>query len=268
MSKDEKITILGHLRELRNRLLKSVIAIIIGIAISFYFFDFLLELLKAPAGDIDLIFIEMTEGLGAYMRISLIGGIILAMPVLMYQMLMFFMPALTRKERKRVFLILPWVTLMFAGGIYFGYEYLLPNAVKFLIGLSAEVAEPQIRISNYITFITRILLAIGLSFEMPVVTTFLAKMGVISHKWLAARRRLWIIAAFILGAIITPTWDPINQSIVAGTLVVLFELSIWLAWLVERGKRKAKTAELNPEEEADLSPEEGADLNDENDKKD
>jgi len=253
MSNDEKLTVLGHLKEMRGRLLKSVIAIIVGIAVTFFFFDYVLEILKVPAGDIELVFIEMTEGLGAYMRVSLIGGIILAMPVLMYQLLMFVMPALTGKERKRVFFILPWITLMFATGVWFGYTYLLPPAVKFLLGFSAEIAEPQIRISNYIAFITRILLAIGLCFEMPVVTTFLARMGVISYRWLASRRRLWIIVAFILGAVITPTWDPINQTIVAGTLIVLFELSVWLAWLVQKRKRGPQAADLSPEEEADTA---------------
>jgi len=234
MSDDQKLTVLGHLRELRQRLLKSVIAVVITTVVSFFFFNQILDFLKLPAGDIELIFIEMTEGLGTYMRVCLVSGIILAMPYLMYHFLMFIMPALTRRERKMVFLILPWITLMFAGGVYFGYNYLIPPATKFLLSFSAEIAEPQIRIGNYVTFVARLLLAIGLAFELPVVTTFLARVGIISSKWLADRRRVMIIFAFILGAIITPTIDPINQSIVAGTLIILYEISIWLAKLVQR----------------------------------
>ena len=234
MSEDKKLTLLGHLRELRQRLLKSVIAVVITTIIAFFFFEHILDFLKAPAGNIDLIFIEMTEGLGTYMKVCLVSGIVLAMPYLMYHLLMFIMPALTRQEKKMVFLILPWITLMFAGGVYFGYQYLIPPATKFLLSFGAEIAEPQIRIGNYVTFVARLLLAIGLAFELPVVTTFLARIGVISSKWLADRRRVMIIFAFILGAIITPTIDPINQSIVAGTLILLYEMSIWLAKLVQR----------------------------------
>ena len=188
----------------------------------------------------------MTEGLGTYMKVCLVSGIILAMPYLMYHFLMFIMPALTRQERKMVFLILPWITLMFVGGVYFGYQYLIPPATKFLLSFSAGIAEPQIRIGNYVTFIARLLLAIGLAFELPVVTTFLARIGVISSKWLADRRRVMIIFAFILGAIITPTIDPINQSIVAGTLIVLYEVSIWLAKIVERKKAQVVTSLPTP----------------------
>ncbi|MBL7125320.1 MAG: twin-arginine translocase subunit TatC [Dehalococcoidales bacterium] len=234
MTDDKKLTLLGHLKELRQRLLKSVIAVAITTVISFFFFEHILNFLKVPAGNIELIFIEMTEGLGTYMRVCLVSGIILAMPYLMYHFLMFVTPALTRREKKMVFLILPWIILMFVGGIYFGYQYLIPPATKFLLSFGAEIAEPQIRIGNYVTFVARLLLAIGLAFELPVVTTFLARIGVISSKWLADRRRVMIIFAFILGAIITPTIDPINQSIVAGTLILLYEMSIWLAKLVQR----------------------------------
>jgi len=236
MTDDKKLTLLEHLKELRQRLLKSVIAVAITTVISFFLFEHILNFLKVPAGDIELIFIEMTEGLGTYMRVCLVSGIIMAMPYLMYHFLMFVTPALTRREKKMVFLILPWIILMFAGGVYFGYQYLIPPATKFLLSFGAEIAEPQIRIGNYVTFVARLLLAIGLAFELPVVTTFLARIGVISSKWLADRRRVMIIFAFILGAIITPTIDPINQSIVAGTLIVLYEMSIWLAKLVQRKK--------------------------------
>lgn len=246
MDEGKKLTILEHLRELRQRLLKSVIAVAIATVISFFFFEEIFELLKVPAGDTELIFIEMTEGLGTYMRVCMVSGIIMAMPYLVYHFLMFVMPAMTRHERKTVLLILPWVTLMFVGGIYFGYQYLMPPATRFLLGFGAEVAEPQIRIGNYVAFVARLLLAIGLAFELPVVTTFLAKAGIISSKWLADRRRAMIIFAFVLGALITPTIDPINQSIVAGTLIVLYEMSIWLAKLVERRKSRAAVTESPP----------------------
>ncbi len=246
MSDEKKITVLGHLKELRKRLLYVVIAVVITSTISFFFVDQILEILKAPAGDIDLVFIEMTEGFTTYMRVCLVAGIILAMPYIMYHFLMFLMPALTYRERKIVLMVLPWVILMFAGGIYFSYRFLIPPATQFLLTFGSELATAQIRLSNYVNFITRLLFVIGIIFEMPVVTTFLARMGIISSKWLADRRKFMIIFSFVLGAFITPTPDAVNQSIVAGTLIVLYEMSIWLAKLVQKKKPPTVTSVSSP----------------------
>ena len=246
MSGDARLTVLSHLTELRQRLIKSAIAVVVATVIAFIFANQIFEILILPAGGIDLIYIEMTEMIGTYMRVSLVAGIIVAMPYLVYHFFMFVSPALSRKEKKYVYLILPWVTLMFAGGVAFGYFILVPPATKFLISFGSEIATPQIKIGNYISVVTRLLLAIGLVFEMPVVTTFLARLGIITSKWLANRRRTAIIVAFILAAIITPTFDPINQSLVAAPLVVLYEMSIWLAKLFQRRKPQAATSSPAP----------------------
>ncbi|MFC2051666.1 twin-arginine translocase subunit TatC, partial [Chloroflexota bacterium] len=200
------------------------------------------EILKSPAGDFNPIFIELTEMIGTYMRLSLVSGIILAMPYLTYELILFISPALTSREKKYVYLILPWIALMFAGGVAFGYFILIPPATKFLITFGSDIATPQIKIGNYISVVTRLLLAIGLVFEMPVLTTFLARIGIISPKWLSDKRKAAIIFAFILAAIITPTFDPINQSLVAIPLVGLYEISIWLAKLAYRKKQSPVTS--------------------------
>ena len=142
-----------------------------------------------------------------------------------------------------VFTVLPLITVMFVGGVLFGYFYLMPPAAGFLLTFGEDLAEPQIRMSNYVSFATRLLLAIGIIFELPVVTSFLARMGIITSKWLADRRKIMIIFAFVLAAFITPTPDAVNQSIVAGTLVVLYEISIWTAKLVQRRRQPAAAAE-------------------------
>jgi len=234
MSNDKKLTFLSHLGELRNRLIKCVIAVAIASVISFIFYDWIFYILILPAEGINLIYVEMTEMIGTIMRVCLAGGIVLAMPYLVYQGIMFASPALTRKEKRYVYLILPWIALMFAGGVVFSYFILLPPATKFLITFGSDIAIPQIKIGNYISIVTRLLLAIGLVFEMPVITTFLSRLGVIKPKWLSDKRKVAIIFAFILAAIITPTFDPINQSLVAVPLIVLYEMSIWLAKLVQR----------------------------------
>lgn len=244
---ENKLTFLGHFQELRKRLIWSVIAVAIGAIICFIFRDWLVYYLKLPAGNPELIRTEVTEMLAIYMRISLFGGIALAMPYITYHIIMFISPALNQREKRYIYLILPWIALMFLGGVAFGYFILLPPALNFLFEFGSGVATPMFKIGNYISVVTRLLLAIGLVFEMPVVTTFLAKIGIVKPQWLADKRRMAIIFAFILAAIITPTFDPINQSLVAIPLVILYEMSIWLAKLVY--PKKAEAAAPLPETE-------------------
>lgn len=234
MSDEKKLTIIEHISEFRHRLVRSVIVVLVTTVISFIFAPQIFEILKSPAGEINLIFIEMTEMIGIYMKVSLAGGVMLAMPYLVYQLIMFVSPALTHREKKRVYLVLPWIALMFIGGVVFAYFILVPPAVKFLITFGSDIATPQIKIGNYISIVSRLLLSIGLVFEMPVLTTFLARLGIITPKWLSGKRRPAIILAFILAAIITPTFDPVNQILVATPLIILYEISIWLAKLVQR----------------------------------
>lgn len=231
---DKKLTLLGHINELRRCLIKCLIAIAITTVLSLVFARQIFHILILPADGIDLIYIEMTEMISTYMKVSLASGIVLAMPYLVYQLVTFVFPALTAKEKKYVRLVLPWVALMFIGGVVFAYFVLIPPAMKFLISFGSDIAAPQIRIGNYISIVTRLLLAIGLVFEMPVITTFLARLGVITSKWLADKRKPAVIFAFLLAAVLTPTIDPINQSLVAVPLIILYEMSIWLAKLVRR----------------------------------
>ena len=240
---ESKLTVLSHLEELRNRLIKSVIAIAVATAICFIFYQWLFYILTLPAEGINLIYIEMTEMIGTIMRVCLFTGIALTMPYLAYHAIMFISPAMTRREKKYVYLILPWIFLMFAGGVIFGYFILIPPAVKFLITFGSEIATPQIKVGNYVAVVTRLLLAIGFVFEMPVISTFLARIGILKPEWLSSKRKMAVIFAFILAAIITPTFDPINQSLVAVPLIVLYEMSIWLAKLVYRKREEAPEAE-------------------------
>ncbi len=232
MSEDSKQSVLEHLQELRRRLIRSVIAIAVASVIAFIFYDWIFYILKLPAEGISLIYIEMTEMLGTIMKVCITAGIILAMPYLVFQGIMFVSPALTSREKKYVYFILPWIALMFMGGVAFGYFILIPPATRFLISFGSDIARPEIRVGNYVSVVARLLLAIGIVFEMPVITTFLARLGVLKPKWLSDHRRVAIIFAFILAAIITPTFDPINQSLVAVPLIILYEMSIWLARLV------------------------------------
>lgn len=237
---DKAMTFTGHLTELRQRLIRAVIALVVATIIAAIFARYLFDFLIAPAPDnISLIYIEMTGMLASYMKVALMGGIVLAMPVLVYQGIMFVSPALTRREKKYIYLALPWITLMFAGGFAFAYFILVPPATNFLLTFMSDIARPEIKIDNYISIITRLLVSIGIVFETPVIITFLARLGIVKPEWLSRRRRWAVVVAFVLAAIITPTFDPINQSLVAIPLIILYELSIWLAKIAYRERAKA-----------------------------
>ena len=246
----DKLTFIGHLGELRRRLLKCVIVLVVTIIISFFLTEpYIFPALKSPVENLlsvegnNLVFTQMTEMVGTYMKVSLASGLILAMPYLVYQFMMFVSPALTRREKKRVYLILPWVTLMFIAGVAFGYFILIPPATNFLLTFGSDIATPMIKIGNYISIVTRLLVASGAVFETPVIILFLARLGIVKAKMLSSKRRHAIVAAFILAALITPTFDPINQTLVAAPLIVLYEMSIWLAKLVQPKEAPVVTPE-------------------------
>jgi sec-independent protein translocase protein TatC len=234
MSDKEKTGLSYHLEELRRRLIVCLIALAAGTIVALIFAEQIFSILIRPAGDISLVFIEVTEMLGAYMQVSLTGGIALAMPVLVYELMSFTLPALKPGEKKVVWLAVPFIFIMFTGGVLFAYYVLVPPAMQFLLGLGQGIAAPQIRISNYITLVSRLLLAVGLVFELPVLITFLARLGIISWRWLLRQWKWAVILAFLLGAVITPTIDPVNQTLVALPLIVLYLLSILLARIFER----------------------------------
>lgn len=242
---EPKLTILGHLGELRRRLIWSLLAVAVGVVICFFFYDWIFYILKRPAAGITFSAIEMTENISSIMLVCFAGGIILAMPVLVYQGIMFIAPALTPQEEKRVYIIIPWVFLMFLAGVAFGYFMLAPWTIWFLYNFGSQIAEMYPRISNYIGFLTKLLLLTGFVFEMPVISTFLARLGLLKPEWLSSKRPIAIIFAFIVAAVITPP-DPITQILLAVPLIILYEMSIWLAKLAYRRKQQA-VAETLPE---------------------
>ena len=241
MSTDKKLTVFDHLGELRNRLVKSVIVVVVTTVLAFIFYEQIFDILLVPAQGIELQAIKVTERLGTIMRVSMVTGIMVAMPYLSYQFIMFLSPALTRKEKKYVYLILPWVALMFAVGVLFAYFIVVPRTIFFLMTFGSDIATTGWAISDYISIITRLLLTVGLVFEMPVITTFLSRLGIIKVKWLAAKRKTAVVVAFILAAMITPTIDPISQTLVALPLIALYEMSIWLAKLVQKKETDVTT---------------------------
>ena len=245
-----EFSILEHLAELRRRVLISVLALIVGAGVAFCFFRQIIDLLVRPARDLDagtgqLVFIEVTELLTTSVKVSLVAGFVLAMPVILYQVIMFVAPGLTGREKRYLLGFLPAVLLAFMAGVAFGYFVLTPPALHFLLTFGADVATPFIRVSNIVNLMIRLLFWMGISFETPLVMYLLAQIGLVNARMLGRFRRYWVVVAFILGAIITPTVDPVNQALVAVPLLVLYELGVVLARLASRSRTTTEVAEIS-----------------------
>ena len=247
--KDRNLPIGHHLLELRRRMTWMAVVIVACTAVSFVFHQQILKFLMEPAQGFagipaeKPIYTELTEFLGVAMKVSLLSGIVISMPFTLYQIVMFVSPGLNPVERRYLYTLLPVSLLAFSIGAAFGYRILFPPAVKFLLSFGNEIATPYIRIGNYANLMLSLLFWMGIVFETPVVMFFLSKIGVVSYEFLAKQRRYAVVVAFVLGAVITPTFDPVNQTMVALPIIVLYEAGIWLAKIGGR-KRKAASAEL------------------------
>ncbi len=204
--------------------------VLVATGVGFYFAKDIILLLKAPAHlGKPLQIISPTEGFTTYMRVSLFSGIALAMPVILYEIYAYVDPALRPKERRFLLTLGPFVLLLFIGGMAFCYFLLLPNAINFLFTFGSEVFEASPRASEYISFVTTFILGVGLVFEMPVIIFAITRIGLVQRSWLAKRRPYVVLICFMLGAIITPTPDPFNQTLVAVPMYLLFELGLLLS---------------------------------------
>jgi sec-independent protein translocase protein TatC len=235
-----EMTLLEHLLELRSRVMWSAIAIAAGMMlffippIGFRLVEFLLEPGRQAMEGFKPQFIEPMENIVTYFRVALLGGLAVGMPMVVYQIMAFVSPALTPMEKRWLFPIVIGASLAFLGGMAFGYYVVLPVTLEFLLNFGSDIAEPDIRIGNYINFVTRMLLIMGLVFETPLLVMGLAKVGVVTAHKLLRMWRFAIVGAFLLSAVVTPTIDPVTQSLVAGPIVILYFVGIGLAWLVRR----------------------------------
>ena len=247
MGKQKEISVLGHLNELRRRLMLCVIVLFCTISVSFYLTKYVINIFKSRAPDTQLIYTRPTEMIATYIQVSFYLGIALAMPFIIYQVLMFISPALTRKEKRYLYAIIPAIALCFITGVAFAYFILLPPGLRFLLSFGSDMAEPMITVSSYVGLLTTLIFWVGVVFEIPVVMYFVSKLGIVSPSWFASKRKWAFVGAFILSAIITPTMDPVNQTLVAVPIIVLYEIGIWVARLAQaRSKAKviAKRAPL------------------------
>lgn len=231
---DDPQSILSHLDELRWRLLKIGIAVLVGAIVAFFFADPLRTILEAPFFDAvpDNSFQALKPGeeWGVLMRIALFGGVILASPVVLYQIWAFINPALTGSERKWAFPIVGALALLFIGGVFFAY-FVLPRGLSFLLGIFPDV-ENNLLLGEYYSFVLRFLLAFGLAFLYPVFLFAAAASGLISSDQMARGRRWAVLLVTIGAALITPTGDLPNLLILGIPLYLMYEITYWLVRLI------------------------------------
>jgi sec-independent protein translocase protein TatC len=227
--RDKELSLVQHLREFRDRLMVASIAIVITTAFSFLFIGDIIHFLLLPSGVERLQTFSPTEPFAVSFRVALFSGIALAMPVILYEIYAYIDPALFPNERKFVRAIGLPVLLLFAGGMAFCYFVLLPRAIPFLLTFGGDVFTGQLRADEYLSFVTTFVLGMGIVFEVPVIIWALVRVGVVQRSWLAKQRRYVFLIVFIAAAIITPTPDPFNQTLVAIPMYLLWELGLFFA---------------------------------------
>jgi len=220
-----------HFNELRSRLLKSLIALIVCVLVSFVFTEQIINILVEPIGGLqNLQSIEVTETISVFMKVALLAGFILALPVIAYQIVAFIVPGLEPREKRWLFLSIPFIVILFLGGVAFTYFVMLRAAIPFLVEFMGVKTIP--RLSNYMGFVTNLMFWIGVCFEAPLVVMILAKMKIVNARMLIKGWRVAIVLSAGLAAVITPTTDPVNMGLLMAPLMALYLLSILLAFLV------------------------------------
>jgi len=231
---DKPQSILTHLEELRWRVVKIFIAILVGGVVAFVFAEQLRSILEAPfltaAPESEFQTFDATEKWGVLMRIGLFGGAILASPVILYQIWAFIQPALTSQERNWAVPIVTALVVLFVGGVGFGY-WILPRGLEFLLNVFPDV-ENNLRLGSYYSFTLRFLLAFGLTFLFPVFLFAAGASGIISSEQLARGRRWAILIIVIASALITPSGDAFTLIVLSAPLYLMYEATYWLVRLV------------------------------------
>ncbi len=242
---EQKQTFIEHLEELRRRLIISLIAVGIGFVICYIFSKEIFQLLMIPLqrtlpSGSSMIFTSLPEAFFTYLKTALLAGIFVASPVVLYQIWLFVAPALYSHEKRYVIPFVFFSTVLFIGGAGFGYFIVFPFGFKFFLSFATDFIKPAPKLKEYFSLCSMLLLAFGLTFELPLFIAFLAKLGVIDARMLSRNRRYVIVAIFIVAAILTPP-DVVTQLMMAGPLLFLYEVSIWVAKIVGKKREKEET---------------------------
>jgi sec-independent protein translocase protein TatC len=233
---------LEHLDELRKRLIRSLLAIGIAFALALTqarsILDFLLRPIQPYLGDEKPVFMELTEPFILYMKVGFLASLFLSTPFVLYQIWAFVAPGLYPRERRYVFPFILFATTFFIAGGAFGYYVGFPTAARFLLGIATDF-RPALRVSSLFSFESKLILGMGLVFELPTVVYFLARLGLITPRFLWRNFQYAILIIFIVAAVITPTPDMVTQCVFAAPMIVLYLISILVAYLFGRPRSEA-----------------------------
>ncbi len=216
-----------HLRDLRRCLLRSLAFWAVGSVLCFYHVQLIVDVLTRAAGN--LYYMRPAEAFMIYMKLALLGGLLLAAPLILYEVYRFVRPALTAKERRFTLLCLPLTLLLIICGMLFSYYFVFPRGLEFFLGFAAGKVSPLLSLESYLEFFLMLVVPFGFVFTLPLIILLLCYLGLVRVQTLQKYHKHIILAAFILAAVITPTPDIITQTLLALPMIVLYEFSILLA---------------------------------------
>jgi sec-independent protein translocase protein TatC len=246
-----RMSFLEHLEELRSRLIRAAIAIGIGFGVCVAFGERVFSIFAAPITKLlpknsSLVFTSLPDPFFVYLKVAFITGIFLALPYVLYQVWLFVRPGLLEKEKKLAVPFIVVSTLLFYLGAVFAYFIVFPAAFQFFLSYETAELKPMISIKDYVSLVMLLMLAFGVIFETPIVIVVLGLLGIVDSSLLKKGRRYFIVLAFIIAAILTPTPDVINQTLMAIPLIIFYELGIYLLRVIEK-KRKRDEASTEAE---------------------
>lgn len=250
---EERMPLTSHLEELKTRLIRILIAVGIGFGVCYLFKDWSFRVITKPLVDAlpaqgSLIFTGLPEAFFIHMKIAFFASLLFTAPYILFEIWRFVSPGLYSNEKKYVLPFVFFSTILFAGGVLFGYFIALPPAFGFFVSFSTDFLKPMISFREYLDLTLKFLLAFGLSFEMPVFIFFLTKIGIVNAKMLSKQRRYAILVIFIVAAILTPSPDVLSQILMAIPLMFLYEVSIFVAKFAGRKKPESEEAGAEKEE--------------------
>ena len=240
----QMMTLLEHLWELKDRVIRIAMAVFVWGIASFFISEKVLEWLLAPMsryeGQYKVIATRPTTTLSLFMKISIFSGAVMAMPWIVHQVLVYVLPAMTRREKRALVWIIPGATFLFLAGALFARYVMVPAAIPFLLGWWSHLVEQNWMIDEYVPFVTGMIFWAGVSFETPLIMAFIARMGVVTAKQFLRAWKFAVVAIAVLAAFITPTPDPFNMGLVMAPLVMLYFFGVLLAWIMQPKGDKAE----------------------------
>jgi sec-independent protein translocase protein TatC len=252
MSTEDKMPFMKHLEELRKRLIASAIAIGVGFLISYAFKEQIFEVLVQPwikampkGHEAKLIYTAPHEAFFTYMKVSFIAGMGLAVPVIIYQLWRFIAPGLYENEKRYLVPVVFFSSVFFLGGALFGYFFVFPVGFQFFASFASDTITPMVSTKEFLTFSVRLLLAFGFVFELPIFAFFLARLGLISAQFLRRQRKIAVVVIFIVAGVLTPGPDVFSQLLMAGPLLILYELSVLICHMFGKKKTQEEIEEAN-----------------------